>query len=95
MYVWEVTRKKKIDKMYLHLREEYKSVFRCLINDLKMLGPYQPNWPKYGPLVNKKNYHHCHIKRGRPTIVVVWKILDKKNKIMEVIYVGTHEKAPY
>jgi hypothetical protein len=24
-----------------------------------------------------------------------WKIIDKKERILEVYYVGTHEKAPY
>jgi hypothetical protein len=27
--------------------------------------------------------------------VVIWTVLDKQKKIMEINYVGTHENAPY
>jgi hypothetical protein len=43
----------------------------------------------------EKDTFHCHLNKGRPTYVVVWKVLDKDQKIMEVLYVGTHENAPY
>jgi hypothetical protein len=33
--------------------------------------------------------------KGRPTYVAVWEAQDKKIKLVEVLYVGTHEKAPY
>jgi len=39
--------------------------------------------------------HHCHLKKGRPTYIAVWEINDKEIKLVEVTYVGTHEKAPY
>lgn len=39
--------------------------------------------------------HHRHIKKRRPIYVVVWEIVDKKERQIEVIYVGTHERAPY
>jgi hypothetical protein len=32
---------------------------------------------------------------GRPTYVVIWSILNKQEKTMEIRYVGTHENAPY
>jgi hypothetical protein len=38
---------------------------------------------------------HCHLIKGRPTYVACWEVKDPKNKILEVYYVGTHEKAPY
>jgi hypothetical protein len=57
------------------------------------------NWPNFGPLYKQKgvpdNAYHCHLKQGRPTYVACWKIEDKKVKIVEVYYVGTHENAPY
>lgn len=34
-------------------------------------------------------------KGGKPTYVACWYIKDKKVKIVEIYYVGTHEKAPY
>jgi hypothetical protein len=39
--------------------------------------------------------YHCHIKKGRPTYVVVWQVTDREIKIVEVKYVGTHEGADY
>ena len=51
------------------------------------------NWPNYGPL--GKDRHHCHLKKGRPTYVAVWEVVDKAIKIIEVTYAGTHERAPY
>ena len=35
------------------------------------------------------------IKKRKPTYVAVWKVTDKPQKIIEVTYVGTHEKAEY
>lgn len=51
------------------------------------------NWSNYGPL--KKDEFHCHLRKGKPTYVACWRVLDKQVKIMEVYYVGTHEDAPY
>ncbi len=36
-----------------------------------------------------------HLKKGRPTYVAIWEVTDKEIRIIEVIYAGTHEKAPY
>lgn len=43
----------------------------------------------------RKEIHHCHLNRGRPTYVAVWEVLDKAVRLVEVSYVGTHENAPY
>jgi hypothetical protein len=60
------------------------------------IGPAQPKWPHYGKLSGrKKEMHLCHLNKGRPTWVVIWTVLDKQKKIMEINYVGTHENAPY
>lgn len=65
----------------------------ALIGDIEKGGPVRGDWPNYGKLTG--NRHHCHIKKGQPTYVVVWEVQDKTIKLVEVIYVGTHEKAPY
>lgn len=69
--------------------------FYLLLLELKTHGPYRSNWPNYTKLKGTLNDYHCHIEKGRPTYVVCWRILDKKQKIIEVYYAGTHEKAPY
>ncbi len=67
--------------------------FTLLWEELVALGPYRANWPNYTKMSDVD--YHCHIKKGRPTYVVCWKITNKKERKLEVYYAGTHEKAPY
>ena len=64
-----------------------------LIRDIELHGHIRGNWPNYSQLNNDR--HHCHIKKGKPTFVAIWEVTDKGIRIIEVIYAGTHEKAPY
>jgi mRNA-degrading endonuclease HigB of HigAB toxin-antitoxin module len=41
------------------------------------------------------DFQDCHLKKGQPTYVAVWQVIDKEIRIVEIKYVGTHEKAPY
>lgn len=58
-------------------------------------GPIQPSMPHFGKLQGFSNVFHCHLNKGRPVYVAVWAIEDQIIKLVEVTYVGTHEKAPY
>lgn len=69
--------------------------FALLLMELVKLGPYRIDWPNYSKMRGTLDDYHCHIEKGRPTFVACWRILDKKQKIIEVYYAGTHEKAPY
>ncbi len=64
-----------------------------LLREIESFGPVRGNWKNYGKLGD--TLHHCHLKKGRPTYIAVWEINDKEIKLVEVTYVGTHEKAPY
>lgn len=64
-----------------------------LIREIEAYGPVRGNWPNYSKLVG--NLHHCHLKKSRPTYVAVWEVTSREVRLVEVIYVGTHEKAPY
>lgn len=66
--------------------------FIALLNEMEKLGPGRHNWPNFCKL--KTDIYHCHIEKGRPTYVVCWRI-NKNEKLIEVYYAGTHEKAPY
>lgn len=90
---WTVQWKKKIEKQIGELPKPVQLQFRELVRDIQLAGPVRGNWKNYGKLGPGK--HHCHIKSGRPTYVVCWEVVDKKIEIVEVTYVGTHEKAPY
>ncbi len=58
-------------------------------------GPIQPRMPHFGRLKGFSNVYHCHLNKGRPVYVAVWAVEDQTIKLVEVTYVGTHEKAPY
>ena len=59
------------------------------------ISPERHNWPNYGKIAGKKNIYHCHLNKGKPRYVAIWKVTDKNIKLMEVRYVGTHENADY
>ena len=80
---------KQIDRLPVKVRESLAD----LIRDMELHGPVRGNWPNYSRL--SENRHHCHIKKGQPTYVTIWEVTDKRIKLIEVTYAGTHEKAPY
>ena len=90
---WTVQWKKKVEKQLIALPEAVILQFRGLVRELQTAGPVRGNWKNYSKL--GPGQHHCHIKTGRPTYVVCWMVVDKNTEIVEVYYVGTHEKAPY
>lgn len=89
---WKVRLHSKAKKQYKGLKLDIRSSMNMLIKEVELLGPIRGNWKSYGKL--GPNQHHCHLKSGRPTYVVCWKAF-KEQKLVEVYYVGTHEKAPY
>jgi mRNA-degrading endonuclease RelE of RelBE toxin-antitoxin system len=90
---WEVFVSQKVTKAIKQLPGGVKKSLIALIKEIENNGPVRGNWKNYGKLSDTK--HHCHLKTGRPTYVAVWEIDSNKIKIVEVIYAGTHEKAPY
>jgi len=90
---WQVTLHPKVRKALPHLPARIRDVFAFLVKDMRISGPVRGDWPNYGKL--GKGRHHCHIKKGRPTFVAIWQEMEGTIQLIEVIYVGTHEKAPY
>ena len=90
---WIVKLARTTEKQKNKLSKPVRQLLFALIGDIEKGGPVRGDWPNYGKLTG--NRHHCHIKKGQPTYVVVWEVQDKTIKLVEVIYVGTHEKAPY
>jgi hypothetical protein len=68
---------------------------RALAEDLRTGGPHCQGWPNFGKISGAANCFHCHLKKGRPTYVAVWKAVDAKARVIEVRYVGTHEGIDY
>lgn len=81
--------RKQADKLPVRIRE---TLFQ-LAREIASGGPVRGDWPNYSKLSDCE--HHCHLKKGHPTYVAVWREDKGKIRVVEVIYVGTHEKAPY
>ena len=90
---WNVNLKTKAIKQVRKLPKAVRNSLIVLIRDIEENGPVRGNWPNYGKLIG--NRHHCHLKKGQPTYVAIWQVADKQIHLVEVSYVGTHEKAPY
>ena len=90
---WTVRMTRITEKQNTKLSKSVRQILFALINDIEVDGPVRGDWPNYGKLASGR--HHCHLKKGNPTYVAVWEVRDKKIKLVEVTYVGTHEKAPY
>ena len=90
---WTVTYSRKAEKQQAKLPARVKVMLDALIVEIKKTGPVRGDWSNYSKLDGDR--HHCHLKKGQPTFVAVWQITDRTIRIIEVIYVGTHEKAPY
>ncbi len=89
---WSVTFTGNARKQKEKLPERIRELLFQLAKDIETSGPVRGDWPNYSRLGN--NRHHCHLKKGRPTYVAVW-IEDRGTVSVEIIYAGTHEKAPY
>lgn len=81
--------KKQTDKLPRRVRE----ILFQLAREIEAGGPVRGDWPNYSKLTG--DLHHCHLKKGRPTYVAVWREERNDIRLVEVIYAGTHEKAPY
>jgi mRNA-degrading endonuclease RelE of RelBE toxin-antitoxin system len=89
---WRVTIHKAVEKRLAKLPGKVLDALSRLLADIEISGPVRGNWPNYSKLADGR--HHCHLKKGNPTYVAVWSE-DKETITVEVVYVGTHEKAPY
>ena len=90
---WIVTLSRQADKQKGKLPPKVRDALIFLVHEINRCGPVRGDWPNYGKLGPKR--HHCHIKKGKPTYVAVWEVVGEEVRLVEVTYVGTHEKAPY
>lgn len=93
MTSWKVKLANKTAKGIYRLPKSVQDSLAALIAEIRLSGPVRGNWSNYSKL--PYNRHHCHLKKGHPTYVAVWEERDNEIFFIEVIYVGTHEKAPY
>ena len=94
---WSIVFSKSASKQTKKLNKKTLFILDLLVMDLMTKGPSPgKKWPNYSKLKGQNaDYRHCHLSKGSPTYVCCWEIVDKTIKLIEVYYVGTHEKAPY
>ena len=90
---WTVEFTGKVLKQKEKLPIKVQEVLYQLVREMEVMGPVRGDWPNYSKLSDLK--HHCHLKKGKPTYVAVWREVKEKIQFIEVIYAGSHEKAPY
>jgi mRNA-degrading endonuclease RelE of RelBE toxin-antitoxin system len=90
---WTVMLTSKAAKQYKKLPKPVRDNIDTLVTEIRVAGPVRGNWPHYSKL--SETEHHCHIKKGKPTYVAVCREDKGHIRLVEVIYAGTHEKAPY
>lgn len=91
--MWTVAVPKRVAKQAGSLPPAVVDALRQLLLDIREGGPVQKAWPNYGKIAGKPDCHHCHIRKGRPTYVVIWRVSG--GQTVEVLYAGTHEGANY
>lgn len=90
---WTVTIHRRATKRIGKLPEAARKSLIALIRAIEIDGPVRGDWPNYSKLGGDR--HHCHLKKGSPTYVAVWEVRDRKIRLVEITYAGTHEDAPY
>ena len=90
---WRVEFTNRASKQKKKLPRRVQDVLFQLVREIEAAGPIRWDWPNYSKLSD--NEHHCHLKKGKPTYVAVWREVKGQIRLVEVIYAGSHEKAPY
>ena len=99
---WKIRFTKRMTKEVARLPEDIKLRLYALLSKMEQYGPYIESWAdtervkfkNYGKLQGQRDRYHCHLKKGQPTYVVCWEIVEEII-LVEFYYVGSHEKAPY
>lgn len=92
---WDVKFTSKAEKQAKNVPPKVRESLFALVLEIRKLGPTRTTWHNYGKIRSKKDCYHCHLKKGKPTYIAIWKVTDKESKLVEVRYVGTHENADY
>jgi mRNA-degrading endonuclease RelE of RelBE toxin-antitoxin system len=93
--LWEVDFSPKAEKQAGKLPDAMRARLYALQLDIERKGPEQTSWRNYGLVVGAKDVHHCHLNSGHPRYVVVWKVLDREAKKIEIKYAGSHGSVKY
>jgi mRNA-degrading endonuclease RelE of RelBE toxin-antitoxin system len=78
---WKVDFSTSASKQYWKLKKSGQrppitDTIQFLLEELRLKGPERFDWPNYSKL--SENKYHCHLKKGKPTYVACWEVLDRK-----------------
>ena len=90
---WTVVFTNRSRKQKEKLPGRVREVLFQLVREIERAGPVRGDWTNYSKLSDTE--HHCHLKKGSPTYVAIWREVKGKIRLVEVMYAGSHEKAPY
>ena len=93
--LWSVKFTGKARKQKEKLPASIAAALYSLRKELEAEGPERIHWPHYSKITGKPDMHHCHLNKGKPRYVAMWKVTDRSVNLMEIRYVGTHENANY
>ena len=92
---WTVLFTAKARKQAGKLPACWRDALEFLVEEIKRDGPVRHDWPHYGPIKGSEGCHHCHLNKGKPRYVAVWREVRGEVRVVEIRYAGTHEKARY
>ena len=92
---WDVKFTSRAKKGTRYLPARIQERLYALALEIRISGPERHAWPNYSKLKGEKDCYHCHLKKGKPTYVAVWKVTDREKGLVEIRYAGTHENADY
>ena len=92
---WQVDFTGKSEKQACKLPPVIRDTLNFLRYEMEQEGPEQTEWRNYGLVVGAKDVHHCHLNNNRPRYVVVWKVLDRAKRIIEIRFAGPHGSVDY
>lgn len=92
--IWQVQATKRTLKALERMPRKAEASFWRLHAVLKAQGPTGPkDWKNYGKLKGRDQKYHCHL-TGDHQWVACWQT-DGDQVIIEIVYVGSHQGAPY
>jgi len=73
----EFTNRARKQKGKLPIRVQ--EILFLLVREIEVGGPVRGDWPNYSKLSDR--VHHCHLKKGRPTYVAVWREVEGRIRV--------------
>lgn len=96
---WKVEASAKVERQIGKLSTEIEDLFELLKRELELNGRGGEGWPRIGPVWQfgkKRKVVKVHLvpSNRKPCYVALYEVFKKERRI-QVLYVGTHENSPH